>query len=230
MGVDGMRVGLVSFAALAAAAPTSVAPIDFKGIQLGITLDQFRALPHPDGRAATPDCTGDLNEGRNSRYGRPSDNPDVLVSDATEQSLDVRYCVFRSTQPLYRGGPTGTLGLTVGNSGTIRYVFKFVPDETGTPRLFEIDVIAPPDALANIRQPLSERFGQPVVTASTVQNLLGATFERQTLVWQREGTSLTIQSPSDRVHQMRLSYVHDALSARVTATRAREDTARLNRI
>lgn len=219
-----MRKILLALVALLATGPAVGAPLNFKGIPLGITLEQFRATPHPDGRRAKVQCTGDAHDNL------AVDTLDVEVTDKVEQSVGAIHCVFWSLEPLYSGGPTGTLGLDIGDSGTIRYVFKFVPDKAGVKRLYKIEVIAPPDALNGIIDPLTARFGPPEVSSTPVQNLAGATFERKILVWHRDGAVLTVRSPADVVHQMSLIYVDEALSELVETARKQDQAARPNRI
>lgn len=67
---------------------TQVAPrlYDFKGVTLEISLEEFRRLPHPDGKAARVACTGD----NVLKYGKPTIFSDLTMSAHLKKLLALR--------------------------------------------------------------------------------------------------------------------------------------------
>lgn len=177
---------------------------DFKGVPLGISLDEFRRLPHPDGKPAKVVCTGEKTGVGALAQLEPTE---VMVVEEDEHAAGVRKCVWisldRSAPYGFGFGDPAPLGLAGSGYATIRYSFSFVPDPAdGVPRLYSFTGTTNTLAMDNIVEAITAKFGMPRVLQGSVQNGFGAKFSQTTDVWATQSGSLTVQSPAGEVGKM----------------------------
>jgi hypothetical protein len=162
----------------------------FRGIALGIPIDEFRKLSHPDSHQhpnSRPICTGDPEA--KDAYGG------IGISDI-EAKIGLKKCNFFSRKPsLFRPGKLDwdSDNFLLGNATVLAY-FYFLPDaESSAYRLFQIYV---PIQESNFDQLFSlylQRFGTPTsVKNQTVQNAFGATFDDVKAVWINGNDNITL--------------------------------------
>lgn len=195
-----------------AAVAEEPAPYDFKSIPLGITLEEFRKLPHPDGDARSkPMCTGDKVQ----FYYEFGERFEVQKF-GVEKELGLVKCVFWGKG--YRDRPEVTgLNLGGGSYGSSKYGFEFMPDGAGTPRLYEIYVEANLDAADDIVAALTAKYGKPKSIPGTMQTKAGARFDQITHIWANPKSSITMQTRATRIDDMVLLFVHTGLAAQKKA-------------
>ena len=213
-----MRAALLAFVLLAAPNAVAQSPpgesFDFKGVALGITLDEMRALRPADARAASARviCSGDPEVGAIG-YAQ------IHVS-REEQAAGVRRCAYYG--PSYPGSSfVDIVGLNMGGGdyAAYDYQFDFFPDaSSGEPRLYRIVLTTNVGATRDVLPALRDRFGPPSDTRSEpVQNRMGAQFDRVITRWQRSDASLTVVAPSGRLDRMSVAYRLTDLANRADA-------------
>lgn len=200
------------------APPAPRGTFDFKGVPLGISYDEFRRLPHPDGFPAQIVCTGErVTVGR-----LPMTPLDVSIFNDLHVALGVRKCVWINTAGDWAGRMAG-LGLAGSSYATNEYSFSFVPDPSdGVLRLFQFEGITNRLAEAPVLQALTAKFGNPNLSRGTVQNGIGNNFDQTTAIWSDATGSLIVQSPAREVNKMTIVMT----DARLSDFIAGEDTAR----
>lgn len=189
-------------------------PFDFKGIQLGATLAQMRAisLPEHDGRARVF-CTGDpAAHVITHHHIRPS---------AEEAAAGVVRCAFYRHPP-HHSDYTELASFRLGASDQFAqdYQFDFYPDpNTGEHRLYRIYLRGNVRATPHVLLALRERFGPPRQEESALaQNNMGAEIEQTTTRWERADSSLRVVSPAGRTDRMRIFYTLTELAALADAS------------
>jgi hypothetical protein len=186
----------------------------FRGIPLGITLAEFRAIPFPDLKrwpGVQPICSGDEEA---SHLTVPLSVGGLLGK------AGVTICKYYKP-----GEPIAGIGLLskwdewapdfagIGNYDT---VFFFCSTGDGQQRLYSILIQPSAEHFETIRAAIIARYGDPAkVQSETVQNGLGAKFERVNLFWESAASTLTLQNPGDTLNSMVVSYSHLHLSDEV---------------
>lgn len=218
--LTGLGLALMA-SAWAQPAPTAY---DFKGIMLGISLEEMRVLPGPDQRAGPVAlrCTGDPEV-----TGGVFSQTDVSEIEA---QVGIRRCVYYD---LSRPWPSHSLSLG-GQSyihNSVRHQFDFHADAVGVERLYRIILIGQADGLARALEALEQKFGLPDEAAEDeVETRLGGRRTQQILIWRNRVSSLTLEHPRPRLDEFRLEYRWTELADRVSAELAARRAAIPNRM
>lgn len=175
-------------------------PYDFKGIPLGISLQEFRQGGNPDGKQNSV-----LVCSREKKNGRP--NPIVSI-DPVWESAGIQRCAFIERD-------IGLIsGLTLGKrSGSFDHAFDFVRDPVdGNARLFNILITAHVEAYEDIKESLEQKLGpMSSISTGTVTNGFGATMPQVTCSWTKSDSSVAVQSPAAQANRLMVVYVHTRL-------------------
>lgn len=177
---------------------------DFKGVPLGITIDEFRARPHPDGAAdAKVICTGE----KILRFRVLSEPFQVAIYDDVEKALGMKKCVWVTTKEdkakYTYAGEVVSLALAGSGYGSRDYEFSFVPDpRDGVLRLFKVKAVSNRNAFSDVLQGLTGKWGVPKLVNGTVQNKMGATFPETTALWTNPAASITVIDRWTKVDEM----------------------------
>lgn len=211
-------VAAAMFAALVGSAvfqEVHAEPYALRVFTLGMTLEEFRATPFPD-----PDqfpetnilCSGDPVR---STVGS---HEALEVTGALAQIGVIRCNYFRPSRidSLARQGFRDGANLQVANIGVYQ-LFEFVPDpQTGTPRLFRIQIDSNMRNWDQFLAAYTEKFGPPSgLTNTPVQNGLGAVFDKITARWQNAESSITLRQRSGGIDLMAITYELDRLASHV---------------
>jgi len=227
-----MRTLVLAFCALASTAgaqePVRPAPFDFKGVALGISIDEMRQTRTADesARPARLVCTGD----------------DVVTVisflqihvEGAEAELGVRRCAY--FQPPQ--SPQSDLGiiafLSMGGDefASYTYHFDFFADPaTGEYRLYRIWLLTSADAEHDIVAALRDKFGAAArTTTDAVQTGFGAIIPRRSTTWRNAVSSITVQSPHGQLDEMVVVYRLTALADHVDDLVRRHHSAAPNRM
>jgi hypothetical protein len=190
---------------------TSQQSYDFKGIPLGISIDEFRRIKYPDANDSQKIdiiCPGDKVGG----YVGNQDKVDLSITPTEdEKAVGVVECAFfwgYEVQTLNVTGAHGKLDWT-------RFLFARAPvDETV--RLYRITFEADAQLTSFIVEALTDKFGQPSdVQRGLVQNAFGAKFAHVQYMWSDGTSSITVESPSFTTEKMTAVYSFDRLMAHV---------------
>lgn len=176
--------------------------IDFKGIPLGITLDDFRTLQHPDGTENTRViCSND--EDMNSYQAFSFRGGEAL------SAAGVVRCVFGGG----REPDTTALGvipLSIGDSefAASTYEFRFASDlEDGDLYLYEIKLRTESAARRYLIDALSSRFGSTSTHAIGNRTILQkTTVHREFYEWTDGQFSLSLDIPWSKADDMVVTY------------------------
>jgi hypothetical protein len=181
------------------------APFEFRGAHLGMTLEEFEALP----------ALGTL---RLSEYGpRGKKIREGLLTkcaasdDRVNAQVGVVECQRAGDDPF--------------TPQRYRYIYtsigyKFGPDAAGVKRLFSILLITDrenyPEAVAGLRS----KWGSGRVETSNVTNGLGQPLPKTTEMWQKPGGAVELESPCGNVTTICITYFDTALVASLANQRA----------
>jgi len=196
----------IAAACISCASPAKAAePFDFRGIKLGITIDELRTTPHPDGElqaSAVVVCS----------YDQPSHYAVAVTEE--EAAIGVRTCAYflpgQGVLSLLEPAP-----IKVGGRETTKKItFSFIEDpQDHSSRLFRIMVPVGIDAEGDVEDALIGRFGPPVsAEENTAHTLMGAAIPRKTLSWTNQESSILLQAPFARVDDMMVLYLDSRLS------------------
>lgn len=191
---------------------------DFKGIKLGMDVEELKQFPYPEtGRgAADIVCTG-----ARDKYGEISD----VAVYGDEKEIGVTRCKYKGD-----GFSSGYFSLANSGYASYDYTLKLIRDpQDGVTRLYEIMLPTNADADAALAEALTDKFGKPAsVIEDTVQNRLGATFPRVSRVWANSVSSVTSISPSGDLDDMVVLYQHTRLAAHVATLKSAAKKAKGN--
>ena len=186
---------------------------DFKGVPLGISYEDFRRLPHPDGERAQVACTGE----------KVSSREDLRVSDDVEEQLGVRRCIWVGVD-----GDGGEVPLRIAGTAytTIAYSFAFVPDpKDGVLRLFKFRGVSIRGAEPVAVDALTAKYGKGKINTGTVQNGFGNHFEQVSAEWSSALGSITAIAPATTTSDMAIIMTDKRLSKFVDDRRATKRAA-----
>jgi hypothetical protein len=210
----------------AAIARSATTPMDFKGVPLGISYDDFRRLPHPDGYQSKVVCTGD----KEIRYGIATEPIGVGIYDTIQIAIGIKKCLWLGTEGYGAGRPAG-LNLAGSGYGANDYSFVFVADpKDGVVRLFRFQGITNSLAADEVVDALTAKFGKPIKSIGEVQNGLGNHFQQANHRWSKSGGSLLVQSPSLATNKMTIIMSDDRLEEYVKQQEALKKAATPNGI
>jgi hypothetical protein len=189
---------------------------DFKGVQLESTVEQFRALKHPDGKAGYTACTGDKDS---------KTDYDTSVFDV-EKKLGVIKCAWFD-----KTGSSLPLNLATSGYFTSYYSFLFIRDPIdGAMRLYRIEAPTNSDAMPNVVAALTEKFGKPQIEISSVKNGLGNSFDQTTAYWDNRLSKLVVRDRVGRIDRMDIVLIDKRLNDIVLKEKAAEAAAVPNAI
>lgn len=228
-----------SVVALLALASTSAAPVeaaanfDFKGVPLGISLEDFRARPHPDGTPnTTVACTGEKVRiiGRSAFTASETD-----VYNTDEKSAGVVKCVWVNSvdDPTRYSSKGSVVSLALASSGygARYYSFSFVPDPSdGSLRLYKIMAESNRNAFSSVVDALTSKYGKPTISTDEVQNKMGASFTQTTALWSNANQSLLAQDRFAKIDDMVIIVTDERLGKPVKDAEAARKAAQPNPI
>ena len=198
---------LVAAFLLLTASISAAEPYSFRTYKLGMSIAEFRKLPHPDPenyKDYTPFvvCSGDPKQAEIDFK--------LTASDREKKVGIIRCKYFTVDLPGQFFSEPVEAGIITANIGT--YVtFQFL-QTTDTYRLFEIDIESTSDNFDHFASVYTERFGTPSRANRPVQNTLGATFEDSLLVWSNGESFIAIQQRWNQIDNMRIQYLHTQLN------------------
>lgn len=199
-----------------ASQPAASKLYDFKGVPLGITLAEFRALPHPDGGDARVLCTGEKVPITSTYSSEPVD---VMLFDEVEKALGVTKCIWVAQGgDRWLEGQIKGLNLAGSMYAANQYSFSFMPDPVDRlPRLYRFQGVSNRNAADDVIEALTQKWGAPKLVKDKVQNKMGASFDQLTALWDNPAASILVQDRWTKIDNMviifsdkRLTDIYDA--------------------
>ena len=178
--------------------PNSAAaePYDFRGIRLGISLNEFRRTPYPDtGRPLDDESEGPLKSHVVCTGDSTATSYSLINTPGYEKDVGVLKCAFYK-QDLLRPETVLEFDLDGTRNFSSYNLFKFAHDANDEAmKLYQIILMFGINDM--ILDSLSDKFGSPtLIEDDTVQNRMGATFPLKTYFWVNNTSSVVVQSPS----------------------------------
>lgn len=200
----------------------------FRGINLNITLSEFRRTPFPDS-AKYPNskvlCSGDKEVAKSSM--------EIHISK-TFKRVGVVACRFFSPAEKRFGGGYWQNAPDFAGIGGYETTFFFSPpafEEPFKSRLYQISVEIPSDKFGAALNALTVRYGEPTnLIQQTLQTQIGATFNNEIALWQAPNVGITITRYTDTIKRSSILYLHNPTFDKVDAVirdLAKEDASKL---
>ena len=194
---------------------------DLRGIQLGISLAEFKALPYPDQKPNVPArafCTGD-----------PVPERSYIRMDVydTDKAIGIIKCNHFDFKKSYAEStiPPAWREATLRVATIETYMtYEFIPDATPqrTPRLFRISVRSNVRYWDTFWRGFTAKYGPPEKKIDgTVQNRMGAVFDDVTVTWRNAESSITMFKRVGRIDATSIIYEHTALARLATTLEER---------
>lgn len=186
------------------------APYDFKGVQLGISIDDFRKMPHPDAdnndahyvaKDSSVMCTGEKVALTPDYSAEPTE---VMIYDSAEKAAGVVKCVWvNQTEDRMARGKTAGLSLADSGYAIYDYSFRFIPDpKDGVLRLYRFIGETNRNAFGSVQAALTNKFGKPAVSQDEVQNGIGNIFTRTILLWKNDVSEILVSDRFSELNKM----------------------------
>lgn len=197
----GFSSGIALAVSALAAAQSTTPPYSMRGLQLGITKEEFKSF-------AIPNDTGALNpQAWCSDEVAPKD---IRVSSSAEERADgVTVCQWFSTPSYMKSLGPDDHWIDLG-TGKGPPVFRFVKDGQAS-RLFEISFYANTQYYSGIYDALARNYGPPAEQVEPFQTKAGSTFESKTSVWNNGVSSITLTFRCRHLERYCLTYRHTDL-------------------
>lgn len=213
-------VALLFGAVLLAGHAEAAEPFSMRGIQLGITLEQFRSTPAPENPSFVnikPVCSNDTGQ-----------ENDFVIDDAAK-GLGEQVCRWDgdiSIQPFPHAPPTHLqASVQLGDSFGFPE-FRFFPSG-GQLRLRQIFVSSRMIYWDELVSAYKEKYGPPEISTGSVENGYGATFPQIVEKWGNDSSTIVIESRCNRIDYVCVTYTDDSLEDAYTNAlrRAKGDPA-----
>lgn len=191
------------------------ARVQYKSAVLGMTLDEWKALPFPG--APRPDQTV---------FSMCTDNPrwmkldDALPVSRIEQSLGVVECGYYTKDKF----PAFTMRAVIPIGATTHTVFD-VDYAFYQGRLFRIVGSSQLAGISDMVEGLTARYGKPQTMESSTQNRLGATFPKTDYLWTIGRDTILATAPSGRIDRSGVVYLDTLVNDQLKAAKERLDPA-----
>lgn len=185
-------------------------PFDFKGVKLGISIDEFRKLPHPDAddkdahyaaKGSAAICTGEKVSISANYTIEPTE---VMLYDRAEQAAGVVKCVWvNKSNDRMAKGKTAALSLADSGYAVYDYSFSFIPDpKDGVLRFYRFVGETNRNAFSAVISALSRKFGRPIMTQDEVQNGFGNKFARTQASWKNDNSGILVVDRFQKLNDM----------------------------
>jgi len=204
-------------------------PYTFRDYKLGMTLDEFKALPYPE-----------LNEEITKKsYGSELDPKTIrlVCSDQENEPYGMKVyghglaptgirCMWRHSeytshlQGLSSGykNPAGGAWISVGAINSQEVEFDFGPDDAGVQRLYRIHTTGPNSRFDAELEAFTTKWGKPTsVTQEDLQNGMGNHFASGHVKWQNGVSTIELIQRVGDINTMSISYYHDTLFTQAAA-------------
>jgi len=198
-------------------------PYSLRGIQLGISVKNFKTIPYPDpnkykmnkGKVLSYDfqnlCTG------NSKV-KDIRVQSILAVNAFEQKIGMKKCNF-FWHTIVTEGEEYTIETPFFMANLkVKASFDFIPSATKPNEyvLFRISIDHPLDRWHHLTQALSKKYGEPTEHESTMaQNAFGTRYERHTARWRRDGSTISVWQNTTDLKKMNTTYTLDRELSRI---------------
>jgi hypothetical protein len=177
-------------------APIPAVWYDFKGARLGMTMDEWRALPVP--ATAMPVESPPQIICSNEPANKDKIGLHIYQSDDDEK-IGVVECQYFAKQQ-YLG--LRSAYLKVGDGGSDDISYKFLDG-----KLYSINIQSSDNLLSGILDGLSAKFGPPTsVVNDTTQNKAGATFPHTVKLWENPVAMIRLETPYTKIDNMDVTY------------------------
>lgn len=194
---------LVLILAAQAAAAESV---DFRGLQLGSSLEEMKAATLEPGRYGP----------RRVQCSDEADAPGWLAPLPAYGRAGVVQCSY--VERIGSSWTRGDVPLTADHPALVEFAFY-------GGRLYRIELFADVEAEDAVLRGLRARWGQPSATASDeLQNAYGARFPQRFTIWTRGGSRIATIAPAMNLQRMIVAYTDTAAERAVEAAVASADT------
>jgi hypothetical protein len=204
------QLGLVIGVLLLFVNSANAEPFDLRGIKLGMTLKEFKAMDYPDlGKfnGLKLFCSGDSIP--SNIYG--AYRVDV---DASSAKAGLIRCMHFAPQSL--GSLTSTEEATLSVAGVETFTtFDFAPNEEDpTVRgLLRINVDSNMMYWDQFWAAYTKKYGEPnEIDNGTVQNSYGATYSKIVASWKNDESSITLEQRNGNLKTMKIIYLYDPLA------------------
>lgn len=187
---------LMSTTGYATNGPKTAMPYSMRGLQLGVSLEDFKAfnIPIDNGTVdAKAWCSNDTKPSGVSLY--PS---------SADTAVGVVTCEWFSKSPGSQFARDHWIDLGTGKGPP---VFKFIDNGDGY-RLFEISFFANTEYYNGIYSALTQNYGAPKEKTEPFQTRAGAMFESKTSTWSNQVSSIILKFRCREVARYCLTYSH----------------------
>lgn len=178
-----------------------------KGVQLGITLDEFKAVP-------VPEDIGTASEEANLRQFRSPPLQRRMEANC-RPAENVLRCEWVKIDNV-RGRPGYPIQsyTPIGNRwGQIE--FDFVGAADGQQRLARMQISMKMPAFEDMLAAYKEKFGAPREVTIPVQNGYGASFDQKTFTWSNGASSIEMRTLCGSINDLCIVYKDPALQAAI---------------
>jgi len=178
-------------------------PFSMRGVELGITIDEFLAASIP----VDEDQYRNPRAGCSNGMGPHDKGPDVFGED---KAIGIVQCEWYSQIGSVSGRTYWSHWIKIGNGSGIP-TFRFIEDK-GQLRLFEITFYANNKYHPDILDALTRGYGQAEETVEPFKTKAGGNFTSLTSVWDNILSSITLVERCDHLERYCLTYRHTELS------------------
>lgn len=176
-------------------------PYSLKGVELGMTLEQFQAVPVP------PEVGEDSEDDSRKRFKLPPLNRVYRQACSPRGAVLVCQWVKANDPRAYAGQMRTPFA-----SGSGYIDFHFI-ETGGEKRLAKMDVQSNMVQFHDLLSSYRAKYGEAEESSSSVQNSLGASFVQETFKWSRGENVIEMRTMCGRIDYLCLTYTNRPLQA-----------------
>lgn len=188
-------------------------PFAMRGVRLGITIDEFKALPIATDEGETEPLTACSNE--------PMPDERIRIENMLDSDREAGMvtCQWFARTPYLSSRSYDRHFIDLG-TGKGQPSFEFISDGTNY-RLFRISFFANNQYHTGILDALTRNYGPPKVLNESFQTRSGASFPNTTSIWSNGSSTIILDQRCIQADRYCLTYSHHALGRIYKAARER---------
>lgn len=183
-----------------------------RNLQLGMSLSDFKDQPYPDPDRNPNAYSVCSNEAKANDLGYTSAR---LFSDAFKAAGMVLCAYFYDYQIGSGSAMVMDAGVVLGDD-SVSTSFYFIPDDSGTLRLFWITTEGPSEWFMSLQQTMRKAYGEPQHRVETWQNKIGNAFDNDVLTWTSSSSQIEFKHYSSTINKFALRHTLTPLWAKLS--------------
>jgi hypothetical protein len=194
---------------------------EFKGARLGMTIDEWKAVPIPATYESSYFKGGPTKVWCSTDTGADGKPVSGFYMSSRWREAGVVQCKYARMEMIGSYGMLSSSSVKIGDRITKDVTYNFLDG-----KLFLIDIDAASALLDDVMDGLTAKWGKQTSEINdTTQNKAGAAFPHTVKVWMNPAATIRVEAPYSRIDDMNVTYSDVAAMARLRAAEEKANPA-----